>query len=218
MRRIDSLYLVLDTSEVPSAFTMKTKGSHPFFSMGSTLKVLLLERLVRKKNYFDLRVQQIKASRRSLPQQLAELLSWSAQLNFASDQSQVSQRPALHPQWSATEVLSCSVWEMSSLTELNWPSQLGKARPNIFSFLPTNYNIPSLSQIPALLWSRQPWRLQKEHMWIKHQARETARAPKNTLLLSSIQTCEYPRSWAPCLHKTRLVTIIKIQTPQHGTF
>lgn len=166
MAREDSLYLVLDTSEVSSAFTMKTKGSHPFFSMGSTLKVLLLERLVRKKNYFDLRVQQKKASRGSLPQQLAELLSWSAQLNFASDQSQVSQRPALNPWWSATEVLSCSVWEMSSLTELNWPSQLGKVRPNIFSFLPTNYNIPALSQIPAPLWSRQPWGLQKEHMWI----------------------------------------------------
>lgn len=80
MRRKDSLYLVLDTSEVSSAFTMKTKGSHPFFSMGSTLKVLLLERLVRKKNYFDLRVKQKKASRRSLPQQLAEQLSWTLPL------------------------------------------------------------------------------------------------------------------------------------------
>lgn len=78
---------VLDTSEVSSAFTMKMKGSHPFFSMGPTLKVLLLERLVRKKNYFDLRVQKMKASRGSLPQQLGELLSWVTFLCLGQDRT-----------------------------------------------------------------------------------------------------------------------------------
>lgn len=139
MGRKDSLYMVLDTSEVSSAFTVKTKGSHPFFSMGSTLKVLLLERLMKKKNYFDLRVQKMKDSRGSLPQQLAQMSHIALpgpgqdRIRFSSDWFQVSQRPALHPQWSATKALSCSVWEMSSLTELNWPSQLGKAHPNVFT-------------------------------------------------------------------------------------
>lgn len=226
MGRKDSLYMVLDTSEVSSAFTVKTKGSHPFFSMGSTLKVLLLERLMKKKNYFDLRVQKMKDSRRSLPQQLAQMSHIALpgpgqdRIHFSSDWFQVSQRPALHPQWSATKALSCSVWEMSSLTELNWPSQLGKAHPNVFtvSCQPTTTSqLWVRYQIP-LEGSRQPWGLQKEHMWRKHQARESARALKNALLLSSIQTCEYPRSWTPCLHKTRSVMIIKVQTLQHGTF
>lgn len=96
--------MVLDTSEVSSAFTVKTKGSHPFFSMGSTLKVLLLERLMKKKNYFDLRVQKMKDSRRSLPQQLAQMSHIALpgpgqdRIHFSSDWFQVSQRPALHPQ------------------------------------------------------------------------------------------------------------------------
>lgn len=95
---------MLGTSEVSSAFTVKTKGSHPFFSMGSTLKVRLLERLMRKKNYFDLRVQKMKDSGGSLPQQLAQLshiaLPGPEQLriHFVSDWFQVSPRPALHPQ------------------------------------------------------------------------------------------------------------------------
>lgn len=164
----------------------------------------------------------MKASRGSLPQQLAQLSHIAPpgpgqdRIHFASDQFQLSQRPALHPQWSATEALSCSVWEMSSLTELNWPSQLWKAHPNVFraSCQPTTTS--QLWVRPAPLWSRQPRGLQKEHMWMKHQARETARALKNALLLSSIQTCEYLRSWTPCLHKTRSVTIIKVQTLQHG--
>lgn len=165
MGRKDSLYLVLDTSEESSAFTVKTKWSHPFFSMVFTLKVLLLERLMRKKNYFDLRVQKMKDSRVSLPQQLAQLSHIAlpgpeqVRIHFASDWFQVSQRPALHPQWSATTALSCSVWEMSLLTELNWPSQLGKAYPNVFtvSCQPTTtsqlwvrYQIPSAGEQAAM--------------------------------------------------------------------
>lgn len=96
---------------------------------------------------------------------------------------------------------------MSSLTELKWPSQQGKAHPNIFtvSYQPTTTSQLGVRHSP--LWSRQPWGLQKEHMWMKQQARQTARALKNALLLSSLQTCEYRRSWTPCLHKTRSVTI-----------
>lgn len=64
----DSHYLVLYASEAAPAFTMKTKGSHPFFQTGSMLKINFLERLVRKNNNScETKSKKIKKMRGSPP-------------------------------------------------------------------------------------------------------------------------------------------------------
>lgn len=188
-------------------------------------KVLLFERLVRK-NYFDLRVQKTKASRGSLPQLLAEVLSWVTFLCLGQARPELTVllmgsrylRDLYYIHGDLLLRLSAALSERCHhLT--NWTSLLNWER-NTQTFLqfPTNQlQHPSPESDAVSPPEQAAMRTARgAHVNETPGKRNCQSSKEGSVALQ--HTCEYQRSWTPCLHTTRSVTIIKIQTLQHGTF